>query len=161
MSRKAQHEPEDIKVKDMIDNVYSFIEYKIKKCGILFINSLPSDLTLTIDIHDFQQLFLNLFINAVHSMQEGGILEIKGSREDSNIFIEVLDNGCGIEAEHIGKIFDPFFTTKPTGEGTGLGLWLTYEIIRNYNGEISVESEVNKGTRFILKFPSEHSLHTL
>ena len=51
--------------------------------------------------------------------------------------------------------FDPFFTTKPPGEGTGLGLWLTYEIIRNYNGEISVESEAGKGSTFVMSFPLE------
>lgn len=69
--------------------------------------------------------------------------------------IEVIDSGCGIEDENIGNIFNPFFTTKPPGEGTGLGLWLTYEIIRNYKGEISVESERGKGSMFIMRFPVE------
>jgi signal transduction histidine kinase len=85
-------------------------------------------------------------------MKNGGILEVRAHREGLAVIIEIIDNGCGIEEENIGRVFDPFFTTKPTGEGTGLGLWLTYEIVRNYNGEISVESEVGKGSRFIMRF---------
>ncbi len=86
-------------------------------------------------------------------MRDGGLLAVRGYREDSSVKIEVKDNGCGIAQEDIGRIFDPFFTTKPTGEGTGLGLWLTYEIVRNYGGEILVESAVGKGSRFILSLP--------
>jgi two-component system NtrC family sensor kinase len=155
MSRKGEHAPVDVNIKDTVDSVYSFLEYKMKKGGIAFMNEVPDDLRIIFDVHDFQQLFLNLFINAIYAMNDGGILEIKGRQEDSKVIIEVIDNGCGIEAEHIGRIFDPFFTTKPTGEGTGLGLWLTYEIIRNYNGDIAVESNVEKGSRFILKFRVE------
>ena len=118
-----------------------------------FRNEVAPELRVTFDVHDFQQLLLNLFINAIHAMDNGGILEVKGCRKDTVVSIEVIDNGCGIDQENIGKIFDPFFTTKPTGEGTGLGLWLTYEIIRNYRGEISVESEKGKGSRFVIRLP--------
>ena len=158
MSRKAKHEPVDMNIRDSTDSVYSFVEYKIKKGKIEFRNEVPDDMRFIVDVHDFQQLILNLFINAIHAMKNGGTLQIKGHREDSAIIIEVIDNGCGMEAENIGKIFDPFYTTKPTGEGTGLGLWLTYEIVKNYNGEISVESEVGKGSRFIMKFPVNGAL---
>ncbi|MBI5098445.1 MAG: HAMP domain-containing protein [Nitrospirae bacterium] len=153
MSRKAEHAPVDINIRNMVDSVYFFLEYKMKKGKVAFRNEVPDALRFTCDVHDFQQLLLNLFINAIHAMQHGGILEIRGYNEDSAVTIEVIDTGCGIEHGHIGKIFDPFFTTKPTGEGTGLGLWLTYEIVRNYNGEISVESETGKGSRFIMRFP--------
>ena len=155
MSRKGEHTPVDVNIRSAVDSVYSFLEYKMKKGGIAFRNGAPVDLRFTFDVHDFQQMLLNLFINSIQAMKDGGTLEITGRREDSMMAIEVIDDGCGIEAEHIGKLFDPFFTTKPAGEGTGLGLWLTYEIIRNYNGDIAVESVVGKGSRFILKFPAE------
>ncbi len=155
MSRKGEHKPVDINIRSAVDSAYSFLEYKIRKGGIVFMNEVPLDLRFTVDVHDFQQLLLNLFINSIHAMKGGGTLSVKGCWEDSQVNIEVIDSGCGIMAEDIGRIFDPFFTTKPVGEGTGLGLWLTYEIIRNYNGDISVESEVGKGSRFILKFPVE------
>lgn len=153
MSRKAEHYPVDVNIRNSVNSVYSFLEYKLKKSKIIFKNEVPADLRLTFDVHDCQQLLLNLFINAIHAMKDGGILEVRGFKENSTFTIEVADSGCGIEAENISRIFDPFFTTKPTGEGTGLGLWLTYEIIRNYNGEISVESGSGKGSRFSMRFP--------
>lgn len=153
MSRKGEHRPVDTNIRDAINEVYSFIEYSFKKGRIQFINEIGDGLSIVIDPRDFQQVILNLFINAIHAMENGGSLKIKGYKEDSKVKIEVIDTGNGIRKENLGKIFDPFFTTKPPGEGTGLGLWLTYEIIRNYNGEISVESEVGKGSRFILTFP--------
>jgi len=153
MSRKDERVPVDMDIKSVVESVYSFLEYKIKKAKIAFRNEVAADLRITFDVHDFQQLLLNLFINAIHAMSNGGTLEVKGRRSDSAVSLEVIDNGCGIEQENIGRIFDPFFTTKPTGEGTGLGLWLTYEIIRNYSGEIAVESVAGKGSRFIIRFP--------
>lgn len=157
MSRKAEHAPVDINVRNSVDSVHSFLEYKMQKSRVAFNNAVPDDLRFICDVHDFQQLLLNLFINAIHAMPNGGMLETRGYRYDAQIAIEVIDNGCGIEQEHIGRIFDPFFTTKRTGEGTGLGLWLTYEIIRNYNGDISVVSEPGRGSRFIMRFPEVHS----
>ena len=130
-----------------------FIDVKMKKGKIAFTNQVPGELHYTFDMHDFQQMLLNLFINAIHAMRDGGTLEVKANEDDADLTIAVVDSGCGIEAENIGRIFDPFFTTKPTGEGTGLGLWLTYEIIRNYNGEITVDSEPGKGCSFVMKFP--------
>jgi two-component system NtrC family sensor kinase len=158
MSRKAEHVPVDMNIRDAVESVYSFLGYKMKKAKIAFINEVAADLRFTFDVHDFQQLLLNLFINAIHAMENGGTLEVKGFRRDSVVSIEVIDTGCGIEQENIGSIFDPFFTTKPTGEGTGLGLWLTYEIIRNYSGEIAVESVVGKGSRFIIRFPVQETV---
>ncbi len=154
MSRKAEHAPVDMNIKNSVNSVYAFLEYKMKKGKVTFKNTVPEDLRFMFDVHDFQQLLLNLFINAIHAMKEGGLLEVRGHREESMLTIEVSDSGCGIVSEDVGKIFDPFFTTKPVGEGTGLGLWLTYEIIKNYNGEIAVESEPGKGSRFIMRFPA-------
>ena len=153
MSRKAEHAPVDMNIRNSVDSVYSFLEYKLKKGKITFRNEVPDDLRFIFDMHDFQQLLLNLFINAIHAMKDGGTLGVRGHKDDSSVTIEVSDTGCGIEPANVSKIFDPFFSTKPIGEGTGLGLWLTYEIIRNYNGEISVESYVGKGSRFIMRFP--------
>jgi signal transduction histidine kinase len=155
MSRKADHVPVEANVRTMAESVHSFLEYRLNKGKIEFRNETSGDLQITMDMHDIQQMLLNLFINAIHAMPEGGVLTVKGYRDDAGVKIEVSDNGCGIAPEHIGRIFDPFFTTKPTGEGTGLGLWLTYEIVRNYNGDISVRSETGKGSAFTLSFPEK------
>jgi signal transduction histidine kinase len=158
MSRKAEHAPVDVNVRNAVEGVYRFVEYKIRKNNITFVNSVPDGLRILIDLHDFQQMLLNIMINAIHAMQEGGRLSVRAGRKDSMISVEVSDTGEGIKQEHLGRIFDPFFTTKPTGEGTGLGLWLTYEIVRNYNGDISVQSEVGKGSTFTLQFPGARPL---
>jgi len=158
MSRKTEHAPVEVNIRNSVDSVYAFVEYKLKKEKVVFANQVPEELSLSIDVHDFQQLLLNLFINAIHAMKGGGTLSVTGLRQNGEVVVMVSDTGCGIAPEHVSRIFDPFFTTKPTGEGTGLGLWLTYEIVKNYHGEISVESEVGKGSTFKAIFPVKASV---
>ncbi len=153
MSRKSEHAPANVNVRNAVDGLYHFVEYKIQKSNIKFVNDVPDDLRVIVDLHDFQQMLLNLMINAVHAMQGGGKLSVRGHQDNGTIKIDIIDTGIGIAPENVGRIFDPFFTTKPTGEGTGLGLWLTYGIMKNYNGEITVESDVGKGSRFTISFP--------
>jgi signal transduction histidine kinase len=155
MSRKSEHAPVEVNVRNAVDGVHHFVEYRIQKNNIAFHNAVPDDLRVVVDLHDLQQMLLNLMINAIHSMPEGGDLAVTGRRDDGWVRINVTDSGNGISQEHLGRIFDPFFTTKPTGEGTGLGLWVTYGIMRNYNGDISVESTVGKGSRFTMSFPPQ------
>ncbi len=153
MSRKSEHAPVNVNVRNAVDGVYSFLEYRLSKNGITFVNAVPEELQVTADLHDVQQMFMNLMINAVHAMQDGGKLSVTGRRSNDVVTIDVVDTGAGIAPENIGRIFDPFFTTKATGEGTGLGLWLTYGIMKNYGGDIAVESEVGKGSKFTINFP--------
>ncbi len=84
---------------------------------------------------------------------KGGKLYISSSGSNSFACIEIEDTGVGIPQENIDKIFDPFFTTKEPGKGTGLGLSVSYNIIKEHGGDISVESEVNRGTKFIFTLP--------
>jgi len=157
MARKGEHKPVKINIRDAVNEVYSLVEYKARKGKIQFVNDVDEELSVFVDRHDFQQVTLNLFINAIHAMTDGGCLKVRGYRDDSKIKIEIMDTGAGIARENISKIFDPFFTTKPPGEGTGLGLWLSYEIVKNYNGEISVESGMGKGSKFTLTFPANQT----
>jgi len=103
------------------------------------------------------QVFLNVLLNAVQASQPGGAIEVRTRQDDSapgsGVAIEVRDTGCGIRGEHLPHIFDPFFTTKPVGEGTGLGLSVSYGIIRDHGGSIEVESEVGRGTLFRIRLP--------
>lgn len=100
------------------------------------------------------QVFLNLLVNAAHAMEDrqGNITVRTWSRQD-HVFVSVADNGCGMPEEVRQRIFEPFFTTKETGKGTGLGLSISYDIIRKHEGEITVESEVGKGTTFTVQLP--------
>ncbi|WP_428556960.1 ATP-binding protein [Pseudomonas edaphica] len=100
------------------------------------------------------QVVMNLVINAAQAMgPERGTITISNGVEGENIWLEVADDGCGIAPETVQKIFDPFFTTKPVGEGTGLGLSLSYGIVKKHQGSISVSSELGKGTTFRVVLP--------
>ncbi|WLH85940.1 ATP-binding protein [Pseudomonas sp. FP2338] len=100
------------------------------------------------------QVVMNLVINAAQAMgPERGTITISNGVEGENIWLEVADDGCGIAPQTVQKIFDPFFTTKPVGEGTGLGLSLSYGIVKKHRGSISVSSELGKGTTFRVVLP--------
>jgi two-component system, NtrC family, sensor kinase len=100
------------------------------------------------------QIFMNLMVNAAHAIEEFGKITLRtGYKGDEALWVEVEDTGKGIPEELKSKIFDPFFTTKPVGEGTGLGLSLTYKIIKDHGGEIELDSVPGKGTRFRIYFP--------
>lgn len=100
------------------------------------------------------QVFLNLLVNASQAMEEQGEIRVSARPlSDEQVQIKIQDNGSGIAKENLKAIFDPFFTTKPVGSGTGLGLSVSYGIIKTHGGSIEVESEVGKGTTFILTLP--------
>jgi signal transduction histidine kinase len=113
-----------------------------------------------------QQIFINLYSNALHAIGPGGVIKIGAEITDRGITqaspaaghwlrISFEDNGAGIAPEHIGRVFDPFFTTKDVGEGIGLGLSVSYGIIQEHGGDIQVESEPGRFTRFIIYLPTE------
>jgi signal transduction histidine kinase len=102
--------------------------------------------------NDLRQVFLNLILNAVDAMPEGGRLDI-ATRQlgDSQVGVTIRDSGRGIPEEHLSRIYEPFFTTKE--RGTGLGLSISYGIVKALRGTIQVESAVRVGTTFTLRFP--------
>ena len=103
------------------------------------------------------QVFLNLIVNAAQAMPEGkmGRIDIRTDCDDTHVWIEVQDNDPGIPPEILKKIFDPFFTTKDVGEGMGMGLNICYRMMKQMNGGIDVESEVNSFTQFTLWLPKD------
>ena len=100
------------------------------------------------------QVVMNMLVNAAHAIDERGSITIQtGMNGNDWIWVKIADTGKGISKENIRKIFDPFFTTKPVGEGTGLGMSLSYSIIERHAGNIEVESEIGKGTTFTINIP--------
>lgn len=104
------------------------------------------------------QVFLNLLINASQAMEEGDVkrnqISIRTWSDGRQVFTEVADTGKGIAPQHLGKIFDPFFTTRAQGRGSGLGLTMCRHILMQFGGEVSVESEVGRGSRFCVRLPA-------
>ena len=101
-----------------------------------------------------QQVFMNLFLNAINSMSTGGQLEINVKMAHSNARVQITDTGCGISSQEIEKIFDPFYTTSIMGQGTGLGLSVCYSIIKQHGGTIEAKSVKGKGSVFTVKLPA-------
>lgn len=135
-------------IEDTLTIVWNEIKYKvdIKKeyNEIPLVSCNPSEL---------KQVFVNLLVNAAQAIPERGIIKIKTMADDKNAIIEISDNGVGITPENMNKIFDPFFTTKTVGKGTGLGLWISMTIILKHKGTLTVDSEINKGTKFKITLP--------
>ena len=102
---------------------------------------------------NLQQVFLNLFLNAIEAMNNGGELSVSTSVEGDSVRIDIRDTGTGIPEENLKMIFDPFFTTKEVGKGTGLGLSVSYGIIEKHHGSITAESEEGKGTNITVLLP--------
>ena len=103
------------------------------------------------------QVFMNILDNAQDAMGASGTLTINIKKIDTNVQIEFIDTGSGIPKENLSKVFDPFFTTKAVGKGTGLGMSISYRVIKDHNGEIKVDSEVGVGTKFTITLPINHA----
>lgn len=100
-----------------------------------------------------QQVFMNLFLNAMNAMPDGGVLTLGAEEMYGGVLVRVSDTGHGIEKGEIEKIFDPFYTRSPAGKGTGLGLSLCYSIVKQHLGTITVESTAGEGSTFIIRLP--------
>jgi signal transduction histidine kinase len=108
---------------------------------------------LLIDAEAVKQVVVNIMMNAAQAMVDGGSLRVHTSQKGEKIFLSFHDNGPGIPADLLNKIFDPFFTTKEVGEGTGLGLAVTYSQVERMGGTIEVESTEGEGALFTVKLP--------
>ncbi len=131
----------------------------LSKDSITLVNNIDPSLKVMADAKQLQQVFFNMLINARHAIDHrNGRIKISAEKtKDDNIAIHITDNGCGIPEEHIDKIFNEFYTTKknqPGKKGSGLGLSLCRDIIKEHNGEISLSSETGKGTTFTITLPA-------
>jgi two-component system, NtrC family, sensor kinase len=154
-SRVSGSERVELELNKIIHETLSLVAPMMRAAKISVQTDLDSDLP---SIHGnagkLQQVFMNLIMNARDAMPYGGELTVATSTVDSTVCVEIADNGVGISPENLRKIFDPFFTTKATNRGTGLGLAVSYGIIREHSGKIFVDSAVGCGATFRLEFPA-------
>lgn len=155
-SRSAKSKMEIANVNDVLEDLFKILEFQPRARSINLIKELDPELTqIRAGAGQLRQVFLNVILNAVQAMPEGGELRVvsRNCREPfaEGVEIEISDTGVGIPADHIKQIFQPFFTTKD--EGTGLGLAITFGIIREHNGKIDVNSTEGEGSTFRIFFP--------
>lgn len=143
---------ENINLVEIIEETYNLISKSFDKRIAIYMD-LPVSLWITGEMSGLSQVFMNLCTNARDAMPDGGELHIRARKEGDHALVLISDNGTGMSADTRDKCFDPFFTTKANIKGTGLGLSTAYGIIKDHGGNISVYSELKKGTTFKLSFP--------
>jgi PAS domain S-box-containing protein len=149
---KASHFKEE-EINEVVEKSLAILQTKLKKGNISSAFERAQELPrVRIDIHQIQQVLINLMLNSIQAMEKGGILTIRTfSENEGGVGIEVKDTGVGIPRSHLKKVFDPFFTTK--SEGTGLGLSISLKILENHEASIDAVSEEGKGSTFTIHFP--------
>jgi len=154
-SRTGAAEFQDVNLNEVIDETLSLVSHPFRTAHVQVIRNLSPELPAVLGSGNrLQQVFLNLFMNARDAMPSGGMLEVRSAAHNGSVEVEVTDTGAGISREDLARIFDPFFTTKATARGTGLGLSVSYGIIKEHAGKIEVRSTPGKGTSFRLEFPT-------
>ncbi|MDD2850551.1 MAG: ATP-binding protein [Desulfuromonadaceae bacterium] len=155
-SRKSDGSLSNVDINDVLSEVLELVRYKSRYEKIEIRTNFQSDIPDVIgDPSGLRQVCLNLLLNAHQAIHGAGIVEISTRMIDtSTVQFEVRDTGCGIPKETIDQIWNPFFTTKDVGKGLGLGLAVTYNIIKRLGGDISVESQVGIGSKFSVRMPA-------
>ncbi|MGA7920988.1 MAG: ATP-binding protein [Candidatus Acidiferrales bacterium] len=153
-SRTGAAEFIEVDINNVLEETLTLVQHPFKTARVNVVKNYNQQLPPVLgSITRLQQVFLNLFMNARDAMPQGGMLEVRTAAHNGSVEVEVTDTGSGISPENLHRIFDPFFTTKATGRGTGLGLSVSYGIIKEHAGKVDVRSTPGQGTSFRLEFP--------
>lgn len=151
-SRVDQAEEQLADLNECLESTIAIVWNEIK-----YKATLEKELADLPDLHcnpqELNQVFTNILVNAAQAIEKEGVIKIRSWLDGDVVKISFQDNGSGIDPENQEKIFEPFFTTKPVGEGTGLGMSISYEIVKKHGGDIHLDSVVGQGTTFTLSFP--------
>ena len=154
-SRAKDFERKPTRLAEVVERSVRLVSSQVP-AGVEIVRDVPADLVAPMDAQRMQEVFINLFINALQAIREpGGRIAVSAAAdaERGQAVITVSDTGAGIAPEDLAHIFDPFFTTKEVGKGTGLGLSIVFGIVEQHQGEIVVDSAPGRGASFILRLP--------
>lgn len=165
-SRRREPVLRSVNISALLTNVQRLLQHQIEAKRVAVALDLGTALPeIQADPELLQQVFINLYLNSLHALDAGGAITIKADMAEDEepqlnqangrswLKVSFEDNGPGIRPEHIDRVFDPFFTTKDIGEGTGLGLAVSYGIVKEHGGDIRVESEPGRFARFVIRLP--------
>jgi len=161
-SRESEMKKSLISINEVLRKTVSLLKFQLNSQSIHLTEKYSEDLPCVLgDPNHLQQVFLNILLNSIQSMPEGGKIEMNTSQANGDgpdrsndwILVDISDTGIGIESKYLDKIFDPFFTTKGWGAGTGLGLSISYGIIKEHGGNIDVKSDPGEGTQVRTTLP--------
>ncbi len=148
-SRRSESQRATIDINQVLDSVLSIVWNEIKY-KVTVIKDYRVTTSISADPTQLSQVFLNIIINANQAMADRGTVTLSTYEDKDSVYVKISDSGCGMSADTLSRIFDPFFSTK---KSTGLGLSVSYNIIKHHEGDIKVESEPGKGTTFIVQLP--------
>ena len=154
---------EPVALDQVVQDSLVLVAHQMKKTSVAVIQEMRATRPVTVNRNELQQVLINLIVNALQAMPEGGTLRlVSGDREDGGIkggFVAVADSGSGIAPEDRGRLFDPFFTTK-TRDGTGLGLWVSLGLVQRYGGRIDADCPSTGGSVFTVWLPNDSTAET-
>ncbi|HOW44050.1 MAG TPA: ATP-binding protein [Candidatus Aminicenantes bacterium] len=160
-SRQKGQQPGPVDLNRVLDESLALVEHKLKKKNIRVRREAEFRGRFAGFPTRLQQLFINLFINAIDAIDGEGWISVGGEESAEQVTVRFKDSGRGIAPRDLERIFDPFFTTKDVGQGTGLGLAIVYNIVKEHYGEIEAHSRVGRGTTFIITFPLQSPLRSM
>ncbi|HEX8087795.1 MAG TPA: ATP-binding protein, partial [Blastocatellia bacterium] len=157
-SRTGDTQFREVDLNRVLDDTLQLLEPQLRSSKFELVRNYGADLPAAHgNASKLQQVFMNLVLNARDAMPQGGRLTVQTRLVDTSLVVDFRDTGIGIAPENIARIYDPFFTTKEVGQGTGLGLALSYGIIQEHSGRIFVESRPGEGTHFTIKLPTAYA----
>ncbi len=143
----------DFDLAAMLRDTFSLLRHRIEAAGLSLKTDLPDTMYIKGDSDQLQQVFVNILLNAVHASPEGADIVVSLKNDNGKACIEFRDHGTGIPADELSRVFNPFYSTKPEGEGTGLGLSVSYGIVQKHGGTIAIDSDEGKGTLVRIYLP--------
>lgn len=152
-ARENKPDHHEFDISKLVDDTLNLLEHRIESAEITVVTDLNHDLYMTGDANQIQQVLVNIILNAVQASPASGTIHIKAYKGLDYVAVEIVDTGTGIQGENMNRVFDPFFTTKSEGEGTGLGLSVSYGIVKHHGGTIHLENNADAGLRVVIMLP--------
>jgi len=152
-ARESKPHYHEFDMSQLVDDTLKLLWHRIENADITMMTELDPDLCIFGDSNQLQQVLVNVILNAVQASPQHGKIQVRSYKDIDYVAVEIIDTGAGISQDNLDKVFDPFFTTKSEGEGTGLGLSVSYGIVKRHGGTIHLENVNGSGLRVVILLP--------